>query len=1732
MRPTQLSLTAFVLFTIAQWRDCQAGHLGLRQSPLPSDDDVTRSVSKTSKGGLAATQGGRQSLERVQNLLDRANGKFLLGAPHTKNVKNNIATDDGKQEGGAGEGRSSEGNKGISEDKDELTDDITERTNRDDVTEAHYPDNYVTEAHYADNVTEAQNLDNVTEAYSPDGDVTEAYSPDGDVTEAYSPDDDVTEAYSSDDDVTEAYSPDDDVTEAYSTHNDVTEAYSPDDDVTEVYSPDDDVTEAYSPDDDVSETQNPDVATETYYTSDDVTEEGWTEHALTTEHTEGSDQFDDVTDELVLSEFSTASFDSPEVTTETYDVITGSYDVMDDVTESTYQYYDITESLDVTTLSAEVSLTENPTKERENVDKQDEGRDEGEEEEEKEQNMEEMTIMGKEVEIDMEDIIIKENENEGDEDTENKHTEAEEESEKETRAETETEEHVKERRRGKAKKWLPPRFQLIDNETDDLTKKKKKSHLDEALKKKMHDSHGFLVGRPDVEMEDEVEDLKILEAVVTSMAEWEFNQLQKKLNGKRRVKRDEEVVCYKDLGCFRDEGPFDYLDMLPSPPEEINTRFLLYTRERADREKLITYQNISSLLDSTFNVSRPTKMLIHGFGSSCYSVWIREMRVALLTMMDVNIICVNWQKGAEVPNYVRAASNTRLVGRQVAVLIETMNAYLNTTLDDFHLIGFSLGAHVSGHAGARLKNLSRISGLDPAGPLFESYSPSVRLDFTDAKMVDVIHTNADSLLMGGLGAFEPMGHVDFYPNGGRVQKGCANLFVGGVSDILWPTEGDGRYLCNHRRGYKYYLDSIAPICKFPSFVCRDFESFVRGDCFPCEKCGNMGYFADQAEGRGQLYLVTRDTEPFCANQYKVTVRHSGGPPADPVTTYGRIDITFIAPDGINETLQLTRSEDEAMEAGGKTMRILVPHPAISEVTGVQLRYTAYKGWIYSGFSRWAIDQIVLMDSFGKTLSFCNRGTTLVSEKVMQFSLLPGECPAREVLHGPPITTWPLEETRPDHGGDEKHKEIENEVRHVPGLRLAVAQRVEPRKNVTQNVSQGTFNHTRVVHGPIDAFPNVPLSPESGDGLLSITLEVPPNYQEIPHGLYTTSLSHQLQKPRQPQQPRLPPLLNPPSTLRLGGPPGRRVTLPPKASEDVAVSSEDPVSVIPAPDLANRPHNLTSFMHPPPPPQPSGVTGSPAEPSLVQTSNLNAMAAAEKQKNNQGKFQVFVTLPTISTQSLSTTGNPGQVSQTETIADVTTVSDSPQRVVFTTGGTLGSTFSTRASNPFLATSTEIDQLITGLSPSPATHTESPAGGSSVAGTEASHLSTTPGTLGSASKSPWLVPSTSGPILKSSTSTDKPEKNLENPQVIDVTQQFIKHRDGINGFQQEGFGFHPLDRYPSAFHTGPGLSEDIHGPVDYNSVIDGEIPVRERARALTLGPLPANVLSREQSAAEEKSDCQDPSSCLDSGSGVGRPGPSPNAQNRESVSYGATYSPPHSRPAWSNQPPIGDSPQRTFPSPADAPPRLPPPGHGGPLRMPPVRSPPLETIVGRGRALQPLLLPPRSDQGQPQQRHQTSPPQQLLPRQQFSGQQQQHRPPAQHQGHASQSHDQDNQPSRQHLVLVSAGNVTQIGPEISERSQHPVTAPPPYYVQILPPSFSQLPHLETFSIPREHRKSQQESRKRVGVSGRSNRGRSLSGIGVPPPGGRAAVFTPLLLQLQDDHRGRYIPLRPLPDPPVLT
>lgn len=79
------------------------------------------------------------------------------------------------------------------------------------------------------------------------------------------------------------------------------------------------------------------------------------------------------------------------------------------------------------------------------------------------------------------------------------------------------------------------------------------------------------------------------------------------------------------------------------------------------------------------------------------------------------MICVDWEAGAALPNYVRAAVNTRLVGKQLSLFVSALGSNHGARNEDVHLIGFSLGAHVAGFAGSELKNLSRITGLDPAG---------------------------------------------------------------------------------------------------------------------------------------------------------------------------------------------------------------------------------------------------------------------------------------------------------------------------------------------------------------------------------------------------------------------------------------------------------------------------------------------------------------------------------------------------------------------------------------------------------------------------------------------------------------------------------------------------------------------------------------------------------------------------------------------------------------------------------------------------------------------------------------------------------------------------------------------------------------------------------------------------------------------------------------------------------
>ncbi|XP_011307811.1 uncharacterized protein [Fopius arisanus] len=489
---------------------------------------------------------------------------------------------------------------------------------------------------------------------------------------------------------------------------------------------------------------------------------------------------------------------------------------------------------------------------------------------------------------------------------------------------------------------------------------------------------------------DEKNDAEIFKAVVESMKQWELHKTS------RRVKREASRVCYEDVGCFEDTGPFNYLEMLPSPPKEVGTRFFVYgTRKARSVPMEVAADDMSEKVNNAIDPELTTKVIVHGFGSGCDHIWVYEMRSALMSVHDCNIVCVDWSPGSVLPNYVRAAANTRLVGRQLAKLIRG----LNVSLEKVHFIGFSLGAHVAGFAGAELGNVSRITGLDPAGPLFESQDPRARLDETDANFVDVIHSNGEQLILGGLGSWQPMGDVDFYPNGGRMQSGCSNLFVGAVSDIIWTGSIEGRSLCNHRRAYKLFTDSISPKCRFPAFPCeKGYDGLLQGHCFPCGQdrpCGDMGYYSDSSNARGQLYLVTREEEPFCAHQYQIKLYNSRS--ERPTRSYGKLQVTLVGAGGFNETFTMTKKDDEELMVGAILHKIVVPHPVIINLEVIEVKYTAYSGWISSGLVSWSIDKVSIFDSFGKSLSICRRGLILESGHPVQLPLFSGECNIPEEL---------------------------------------------------------------------------------------------------------------------------------------------------------------------------------------------------------------------------------------------------------------------------------------------------------------------------------------------------------------------------------------------------------------------------------------------------------------------------------------------------------------------------------------------------------------------------------------------------------------------------------------------------------------------------------------------------------------------------------------------------------------
>uniref|UniRef100_A0A3Q3JMD6 Triacylglycerol lipase n=1 Tax=Monopterus albus TaxID=43700 RepID=A0A3Q3JMD6_MONAL len=341
-------------------------------------------------------------------------------------------------------------------------------------------------------------------------------------------------------------------------------------------------------------------------------------------------------------------------------------------------------------------------------------------------------------------------------------------------------------------------------------------------------------------------------------------------------------ICFDELGCYGDLPPWGGtaqrpISALPWSPVNIGTRFLLFTQKNRYYQEIRADQTIQS---SNYSGKRKTRFIIPGYLAKGDEDWPQEMCKVMVKSQNVNCIAVEWKNGVKT-QYAQAANNARVVGAQVAHMITFLMGNYSQVADKFHIIGHSIGAHAAGEAGSRINGLARITGLDPAEPYFQDTDAFMHLDISDATFVDVIHTDGlpfDSSL--GLGMSQPVGHIDFYPNGGTLMPGCsANNGYPKDLDAIW--EGTKKFdACNHIRAYQYYSESIAKPQGFVGFPCSDKDSFTAGHCFPCanSKCPQMGYHADKlpvTDGPSEYFLNTGSASPFGRYSYSVTVTLDG-----------------------------------------------------------------------------------------------------------------------------------------------------------------------------------------------------------------------------------------------------------------------------------------------------------------------------------------------------------------------------------------------------------------------------------------------------------------------------------------------------------------------------------------------------------------------------------------------------------------------------------------------------------------------------------------------------------------------------------------------------------------------------------------------------------------------------------------------------------------------------------------
>ncbi|XP_053394688.1 pancreatic lipase-related protein 2-like [Mercenaria mercenaria] len=473
-----------------------------------------------------------------------------------------------------------------------------------------------------------------------------------------------------------------------------------------------------------------------------------------------------------------------------------------------------------------------------------------------------------------------------------------------------------------------------------------------------------------------------------------------------RPKRSQ--MCFGELGCFTNEAPFNNTDnLLPQSPALINTTFRLFT-ETCKRPYILHAGDTGFKSDCNLDPALPLKFVVHGFLQHGQVKWVRDMAAALLNKEPMTVITVDWGSGSGFP-YSQAAANTRVVGAEIARLINFLRAHASVSLDKVHIIGHSLGAHIAGYAGERVPGIARITGLDPAEPDYKDTDPLVHLEKTDAEFVDIIHSDGSEFdYVSGFGWIKEVGHIDFYPNGGENQPGCPLESVSNIMTAAYYNgleDAEDTLSCSHSRSIFLFTESISTDCPFYGHPCNSISDLDsnRGNCLTCPRgvCPEMGYNADRSHARGKFYLRTRSSKPFCGHTQHVEIEFGSMLP-----TTGQVKVEMIGHDQTSDAVVI-RSGTNPFLSGDQRDILVVDRERMSDVVEVRVTFTrpmAYTWWWSSARTTQrsvTIYKVTLTSAEdGRRIHFCGDHRTVTNGNTM--TLTRSTTDPNECLHVPMV----------------------------------------------------------------------------------------------------------------------------------------------------------------------------------------------------------------------------------------------------------------------------------------------------------------------------------------------------------------------------------------------------------------------------------------------------------------------------------------------------------------------------------------------------------------------------------------------------------------------------------------------------------------------------------------------------------------------------------------------------------